>query len=58
MPIRNQGCSCGCCDCGCGILNQRFISSKEELDNLKEDNEEIVREFAGVEERMLELNND
>ncbi len=58
MPIRNRGCSCGCCGCGCGILNRRFITRNEELDSLKEYKEEIVRELAGVEERMLELDNE
>jgi radical SAM superfamily enzyme YgiQ (UPF0313 family) len=58
MPIRNRGCSCGCCGCECGTLNRRFISRKEELDSLKEYKEEIVRELAGVEERMLELDID
>ncbi len=48
-------CTCGCCSCGCAGSFRRFYSSQEELECLEAYRDELVKELAGVDERLSEL---
>lgn len=48
-------CNCGCCGCGCGTFSRRFISAKEEQEQLEGYRDQLKKELAGVENCIKEL---
>ncbi|MHB8203153.1 MAG: hypothetical protein ACYDHG_05535 [Desulfomonilaceae bacterium] len=45
-------CACGCCDCRCATSFRRFFSTNEEEECLKNYQDQLRRELAGLEERL------
>ena len=45
----------GSCGCGCGPSLRRFYSADEVRERLESYREELKKELAGVEERLIEL---
>ncbi len=57
QPGRGQrGFTASQCDCGCGCgFFRRFVSAKEEREQLEEYRDQLQKELTGVEERIQEL---